>query len=282
MAKSKDKIVFIVGPTAVGKSSVAHSLAKKLKGEVVSLDSMQVYKEISVASDKPSKDMFKEVPYHLVGIVSVKDEFNVSLFKTLAQESIVDVLRRKKLPIFAGGSGLYLQVLLDGIFDGASRDLGLRQALEKEAKEKGNTCLYEKLKNIDPASAEKIHPNNLIRVIRALEVSLLGGKPFSEKKEEREGIWGKYDIRVFGLDMEREDLYERINRRVDEMFVRGLAEEIKGITSLPLSLTASAMIGVKEILESFKGEYDLDRAKELIKRNTRHYAKRQLTWFRKD
>lgn len=277
-----DLIIFIVGPTAVGKSDVALELAKKIKGEIVSCDAMQVYREITIASNKPSNKILKEIPHHLINVVSVENEFDVAKFNQLALAAIKKILLKKCVPIIVGGSGLYMQVLLDGIFDGASKNESLRQEYEKIAAQKGNQFLYEKLKIQDPDAAKKIHPNNIKRVIRALEVCALHKTPLSRVQKNRSGIWGKYDIRIFALTMEREKMYELINDRVERMFDQGLVDEVKKLRDIKLSKTASLMIGVKEIKAYLDGEYDLNRAKSLIKQNTRHYAKRQLTWFRKE
>ena len=276
------QIIFIVGPTAVGKSDVALTLAQKLKGEIVSCDAMQVYKEISVATSKPSRAMFGKVPHHLVDIQSVEDEFDVARFNEQALKAILAIMKQGKVPIVTGGSGMYMQVLLDGIFPGGGKDPQVRARLEEEAEDKGNEALYAKLKKIDPATALKIHPSDRRRMIRALEVYETTRQPISVAQKSREGLWGKYAIRIFALNRERSELYTRINRRVEEMLDAGLVDEIKKLKKYKLSLTASRIIGVKEIDGYLQGEYDIERAKYLIQLNTRHLAKRQMTWFRKD
>jgi tRNA dimethylallyltransferase len=278
----KPKVFFIVGPTAVGKTDVSIKVAQKIKAEIISCDSMQVYREISIASNKPKASDLKIVPHHLINIISVKDEFDVSLFNQLALKALEDILRKNKVPVIVGGSGMYMQVLLDGIFEGASKDTQLREDLTAQANKKGLDSLYTKLESLDPEAAKNIHPNNLQRVIRALEVCLTQGKPFSVLKQKRKGIWGKYDIKIFALNRAREELYALINKRVDDMFKAGLVEEIKSILKLDLSPTAERIIGVREIKDYLEGKASLEDAKEKIKINTRHYAKRQFTWFRKD
>ena len=276
------KIIFIVGPTSVGKTALSAVLARKLKAEVISCDSMQVYKEISVVNNKPPKKLLKEVPHHLVGILSIRKDFDVAAFRKKTREVIRRIQEKSKIPLIVGGSGLYVKILLDGIFEKNAKNEGLRRTLEAEAKEKGSQVLHEQLKKVDPKAASKIHPHDTKRIIRALEVFLLTKKPISKLQKTRQGLWGNYDIRVFFLDRERDELYRRIDGRVEEMFEQGLVEEIKGLSDEKWSKTAGAMIGLKEVRGFLSGEYGLERAKELMKQNTRRYAKRQLTWFRRD
>ncbi len=278
--RSIKKIIFVVGPTAVGKTEVAVSLAKKIKGEIISCDSMQVYKEVRIASNKPSEADLREVPHHLLDVVSVEEEFDVAAFRRMALEAMAGILKRNKIPLIVGGSGLYLQVLLDGIFTGPSRDEKLRKELEAQAKSDGREALYAQLKKVDPKSAEKIHPHDLRRIIRALEVALTTHSLISTLQEERDGLWGKYDIQIFALNRPRERLYELINTRVDVMFKEGIVLEIQELLAKPWSHTAESIIGVKEIRSFLNGEIDLERTKYLMKLKTRHFAKRQLTWFR--
>ncbi len=276
------KIIFIVGPTAIGKTQVAFVLAQKVAGEIVSCDSMQIYKEITITSNKPSSQVLKKIPHHLIDIVSVEEEFDVAAYYRLAVRAVNAIHKKNKIPIVAGGSGMYMQVLLDGIFESGPKNLKLRQELEQKAVEKGNDYLYEELKMVDPQAAAKIHPHDTRRIIRALEVFLSDKKPISELQKEREGLWGKFDIAVFALNCPRENLYARINERVDKMFTKGLVKEVQRLSHLPLSQTARNLIGVKEVLGFLNAEYGLERAQYLMKLNTRHFAKRQLTWFRKD
>ncbi|OGX08784.1 MAG: tRNA (adenosine(37)-N6)-dimethylallyltransferase MiaA [Omnitrophica WOR_2 bacterium GWA2_47_8] len=275
-------IIFIVGPTAVGKSDVAFQLAQKINGEIISCDSMQIYKEINIASGKPSKKILEKIPHHLVGVLSVKEDFNVAQFFSLVEKAIQSIHKRKKVPIIVGGSGLYMQVLLDGIFQQKAIDPKLKMRLEKELKEKGAEALYQRLKKVDPNAALRVHPNNTRRLIRALEANALSQEPFSKVRQSRDGLLGKYDIKIFALNRKREELYSRINSRVEKMFDHGIVEEIKALNTSSLSQTAKQLIGVKEVLGYLQGEYDLEKAKYLMQLNTRHFAKRQLTWFRKD
>ena len=275
-------IIFIVGPTAVGKSDVAFQLAQKINGEIISCDSMQIYKEINIASGKPSKKILEKIPHHLVGVLSVKEDFNVAQFFSLVEKAIQSIHKRKKVPIIVGGSGLYMQVLLDGIFQQKAIDPKLKMRLEKELKEKGAEALYQRLKKVDPNAALRVHPNNTRRLIRALEANALSQEHFSKVRQSRDGLLGKYDIKIFALNRKREELYSRINSRVEKMFDHGIVEEIKALNTSSLSQTAKQLIGVKEVLGYLQGEYDLEKAKYLMQLNTRHFAKRQLTWFRKD
>lgn len=276
------KIIFIVGPTAVGKSAAALKLAKKIQGEIISCDSMQVYKEINIASNKPSEREQNLIRHHLIDVVSVSEDFNVSLFNQLTLEAIKEIQKRKHIPIIVGGSGMYMQVVLDGIFEEGYKDEVLRKELWAIAEGGGKRTLYDRLIIEDREAAKKIHPNDVKKIIRALEVCQVTKKPVTEIQKKRQGIWGKYDIKIFVLNRERQKLYERINQRVEQMFAEGLLEEIKILPQDKLSVTVKGLIGVKEGLAVLAGEYDLERAKYLMKRNTRHFAKRQLTWFRKD
>ncbi len=280
--RNQKKIIFIVGPTAVGKTDIAFLLAKKINGEIVSCDSMQVYKELSIASNKPPRETLKNISHHLINVVSVAKNFDVAAFRKRALAAIKKIHQKNKIPLIVGGSGLYMAILLDGIFTQAKKNLRLRQKLENEARAKGSQFLYEKLQSVDPAAAAKIHANDTRRIVRALEVFLSTKKPISQLQKERQGIWGCYDIKIFALSRERSELYEAINARVEAMFTQGLVEEIKKISKKRLSKTAQGILGIAEVQGFLKGEYDLERAKYLLKLKTRHYAKRQLTWFKRD
>jgi len=278
----RSSLIFIVGPSAVGKSEIALHVSQRLNAEIVCCDALQVYQEIAIASDKPSIQVRSLVPHHIVDIVSVTEDFNVARYRELASRVIAEIQSRGKIPVVVGGSGMYMSVLLDGIFEGVPVEENLREELTQELAEKGTICLHQRLKALDPKAADKIHPNDPQRIIRALEVVLSTGQPLSQLQPKREGLWGKMPIKIFALNRPREELYKRVEARVDEMFTKGLVEEIKNISALPISLTARKLIGVPEVMGYLKGEYDLERAKYLMKLNTRHYVKRQLTWFRRD
>lgn len=279
---SSPEIIFIVGPTAVGKSEVALWLAEHLNGEIVSCDAMQVYKEIRVASNKPGPQELMRVEHHLLDVVSVTEKFDVAVYNRLAREAIEDILRRGKMPLVVGGSGMYMQVLLDGVFEGVGADETVRRRLMEELEEEGKDALYARLEKMDPLAAEKIHPNNTKRLIRALEVCSVQEDSFTALKKKRQGLWGERDVRLFCLYQERDRLYRLIDERVEEMFANGLLEEVRALEGVLPSATARALIGIKEVYPYLEGAYDLERAKYLMKRNTRHLAKRQFTWFRKD
>ena len=275
-------LIFIVGPTAVGKSEIGLRTAEHLKGEIVCCDAMQVYREISIASDKPPQKILKELPHHVVDVVSVSEDFNVARFRQLAMMAIEDIRARGKTPLVVGGSGMYMSVLLDGIFEKDAGNEALRQELAQQASSQGLAALHERLEALDPQAAGKIHPHDPHRIIRALEVVLSTGEPMSLLQQKRLGVWNQMPVKAFALMRPREELYQRIEARVEEMFARGLVEEIRKVSQKPLSRTARMIIGIPEVTGYLKGEYDLTRAKYLMKLNSRHYAKRQLTWFRRD
>ena len=275
-------LIFIVGPTAVGKSEIGMCTAQRHIAEIVCCDAFQVYREISIANDKPSAQVRDQVPHHLVDILSVTENFNVARYRQLALAAIGDVHARGKTPLIIGGSGMYMSVLLDGIFEGTVTEEDLREELGGELSAKGPVFLHERLKALDPQAAAKIHPNDPQRIIRALEVVISTGQPLSQLQPKREGLWGKMPVTIFALNRPRQELYLRVEARVDDMFTRGLVEEIKQVSALPLSITARKIIGIPEVMGYLKGDHDLSRAKYLMKLHTRHYVKRQLTWFRRD
>ena len=275
-------IIFIVGPTGVGKTSVGCALAQKINGEVVSCDAMQVYKEVSIASNKPPRAVTKKVRHHCIGIVSVNKKYDVAAYRARALAAIQRIRRKKKIPVVVGGSGLYVSVLLDGIFSAHKKDEALRARLQAEAAEKGTAPVYARLCRVDPEAAARIHPNDAKRIIRALEVFALNGVPMSQIQKNRSGLWGSCPIEIVALNRERAALYDIINRRVEAMARAGLVNEVKTVLKKRLSLTARSIIGIQEIRGYLAGDYDYDRALYLIKMHTRQYAKRQLTWFRRD
>lgn len=278
----KKKIIFLVGPTAAGKSKIALELAKIINGEIISCDSMQVYKELNIISDKIPKSIRKRIPHHLIDIVSIKDNYNVSDFSKQALKAIRKIHEKGKMPLIVGGSGLYMKVMLDGVFEEGKSDIKIRRRLYNLAKKYGNNYLFKRLEKIDPEAAVKIHPHDLRRIVRALEVYETTNKPISQMQKQACGISKDYDIKLFGLNINRDKLYDNINRRVDEMFEKGLVGEVKRALKKKLSLTAARIIGIREIRDFLNSKYPEERARELMKRNTRHYAKRQLTWFRKE
>jgi tRNA dimethylallyltransferase len=276
------EIIFIVGPTGVGKSEAGFLLAQKLDGEIVSCDALQIYRELNIVCDKPSKEMRSKIPHHLIDVVSVTEEFDAARFRVMATDAIEDIIKRKKTPIVVGGSGMYMSVLLDGIFEASAKDEALRKELQERLDREGAAVLHGQLMRLDAKAAAKIHPNDPQRILRALEVVMTTGVPISDLQSKREGLWGKYPIKIYGLNRDRAELYTRAEQRIDRMFEQGLVQEIENLSNLHLSRTAAASIGVPEVKGYLKGEHDLERAKYLMKLNTRHYVKRQLTWFRRD
>ncbi|EDU37036.1 tRNA (adenosine(37)-N6)-dimethylallyltransferase MiaA [Clostridium sporogenes] len=280
-------LLILAGPTAVGKTDISIKLAKKLNGEIISADSMQIYKYMDIGSAKITKEEMKGIPHHLIDVVAPHEEFNVSSFKTLAEKCIKDIWSRGKLPIIAGGTGLYINSLIYNYdFTDADRDEDYREYLIRLSEDKGKEYVHSLLKDIDGKSYEKLYPNDLKRVVRALEVYKITGKSISEyTKENEKKLYNiPYNINYFVLNMNREVLYERINKRVDIMMNKGLIEEVKKLESMGYTPDMQSMkgIGYKEILFYLKGDISLDEAIYLIKKGSRNYAKRQLTWFRKD
>ncbi|EJO5348813.1 tRNA (adenosine(37)-N6)-dimethylallyltransferase MiaA [Clostridium botulinum] len=280
-------LLIIAGPTAVGKTDISIKLAQKLNGEIISADSMQIYKYMDIGSAKINKEEMKGIPHYLIDVVEPHQEFNVASFKTLAEKSIKDIISRGKLPIIAGGTGLYINSLIYNYdFTDADRDEEYREYLTKLAEDKGKEYVHNLLKDIDKESYEKLYPNDLKRVVRALEVFKITGKSISEytKENEKKLYDIPYNINYFVLNMDREVLYERINKRVDIMIDKGLIKEVNNLKSMGYTPDMQSMkgIGYKEILFYLNGDISLDEAIYLIKKGSRNYAKRQLTWFRKD
>jgi tRNA dimethylallyltransferase len=274
------RIIFLVGPTASGKTGLSIELAKKLNAEIISCDSMCVYKEMDILTSKPSRADRKRIRHHLIDIVSPGEEFSVAEYRRQALAKIDEIFKRGRTPLFVGGSGLYVKAVIDGLFPSAEKDLKFRKKQEMLAIRYGNTYLYKKLKKIDPERAARIHPNDLRRIVRALEIYHTEKRSPSELKAHTESL--KYDFKILGLMLERNQLYKNIDDRVEEMFKRGVVREVKGLSKKKLGMTAGKALGYSEVLGYIKGKYSLEEAKELLKKNTRHFAKKQLTWFRPD
>ena len=279
---TKDKVIFIVGPTSSGKTQVSLDLAEKLNAEIISCDSMQIYKNMDVLTSALRAEHTKKIPHYLIRELDPSCEYSAAIFADKAQEIIPDIISRGKTPLIVGGTGLYMKSLLDGLFESPSKDEYLRAELTKEAEEKGTAHLFDRLKKVDPATCEKISPNDLKRIIRALEVYELTGDTIHEMKKTSFGIAEKYDCRIFALEFPRDILYARINDTVDRMFDGGIVDEVKGLRERELSLTAGKALGIKEIFDLLDGKRSVDQTKEELKKNTRRYAKRQLTWLRGD
>ena len=281
---NKPKILCVVGPTASGKTDYAVELALKCGGEVVSCDSMQIYKHMDIGTAKPTADEMKGVKHHMIDIIEPNESFSVARFSEMARECIDDILLRGKMPVLCGGTGLYFDSTRNNInIIQMDTDEEYRKYLESAAKEFGNEYVYKILKRVDEESAESIHPNNLKRVIRALEIYKTTGKKKSELDKEQlsEPL---YEPEITGLMRDREVLYDRINKRVDIMMEKGLVEEVSELIKMGIDTEATSMqaIGYKEIIEYLDGKTSLSDAVDKIKRESRRYAKRQLTWFKRN
>ena len=280
----KPKVIVIVGPTASGKTSLAIKLAKKINGEIVSCDSMQIYKDMNIGTAKPTIEEQNEIKHYLIDIISPEERFSVSDYQTNALKAIEEILKKGKIPIVVGGTGLYVNSLIYGIkFLNISFDEKYRQELEDKAKKEGLEALYNKAKKIDPKAMETISKNDKKRILRVLEIFHQTGITKSKQDELSRNEDVKYDFKVFGINIEREILYKRINDRVDNMIQNGLIQEVENIYNkfkkFPTSMQA---IGYKEVVEYLNKNISKEEMIEKIKMETRRYAKRQLTWFRKN
>lgn len=283
--KKKRPLLILTGPTAVGKTDLSIALAKKINGAVISADSMQVYRGMDIGSAKVTPEEMQGVPHYLIDVLAPEDEFHVVRFQEMAKEALQEIYERKQIPIIAGGTGFYIQALLYDIdFTEQDEDTALREHYAQLAEEHGNVYLHEMLRQVDPASAEMIHANNVKRTIRALEYFEKTGEPISRHNEEERAKESPYDFRYFVLTDERAHLYERIDRRVDLMLESGLVEEVKRLRAQGCHKGMVSMqgLGYKEILSWLDGEISYEEAVYLLKRDTRHFAKRQLTWFRRE
>ena len=277
------KVLVIVGPTCSGKTEVAIKVAKKLNSEIISADSRQIYKFLDIGTAKPDESQLVEVKHHFIDELTPDEEFNVSKFETRALLIITTLINNNRIPIVAGGSGLYIKALVDGIFDIVDTDPDYRKKLETIREEHGNEALYVKLLEVDPVSAKRMLPQNYKRVIRALEVFYLTGIPVWKHQEEHKRS-NDIEFLQFGLEWERNTLYKNIELRVDKMLSKGLIKEVKILKDKGFNPGMNALntVGYKELFDYLDGKISLDRALELIKRNSRRFAKRQLTWFRAD
>lgn len=282
----KIKILCVVGPTASGKTGLSIELAKALDGEIISADSMQIYKGLSIASAAPTSEEMQGIPHHLIEFLDTNDAFTVADYTALARQKISEVAARGKTPIIVGGTGLYINSLVDNIeFIGQETDNTVRERLTNEYKSLGGEAMLEKLREIDPDAAATLHPNNDRRIIRALEIYELTGRTLTQQNILSRQNESPYDPIMIGLNYtDRATLYERINRRVDLMLENGLLDEARAAFERRTKATDGAVqaIGHKEFFDFFEGNITLDEAVELLKRSTRRYAKRQLTWFLRD
>lgn len=281
----KRPLVILTGPTAVGKTSLSLSLAKELDGEIVSADSMQVYRYMDIGTAKIREEERQGITHHLIDVLDPWEDFNVVRFQKMAREALEEIWERGHIPIVTGGTGFYIQALLYDIhFTENNEDSSLRKDLENYARENGAEALHSRLVEVDEKAASQIHFNNVKRVIRALEFYYQTGKKMSEHNEEERKRTSPYDFKYFVLNDEREHLYAGINRRVDLMMEEGLVEEVRKLKEMGCDSAMVSMqgLGYKEILSHLEGEYTLDEAVYKIKRDTRHFAKRQITWFKRE
>jgi len=281
----KKPLIVLTGPTAAGKTELSIALAKKLNGAIISADSMQVYKYMNIGSAKIRPEEMQGIRHYLVDVLDPREEFHVARFQQMAKEALEEIYRNGQLPIVVGGTGFYIQALLKDIdFDESSGELPCRKELEETARREGGAVLYERLRQVDPESAEAIHPNNLKRVIRALEFYQETGQPISLHNKEQKEKQPPYTYAYFVLNDDRARLYERIDRRVDRMVEQGLVEEVRWLKEhgYDRSLVSMQGLGYKELFPYLDGTCSLEEAVEIIKRDTRHFAKRQITWFKRE
>ncbi len=282
------KLIVIIGPTAVGKTDLSLAVARKFSCEIINMDSMQIYRHMDIGTAKPSPAERKKIPHHLLDYINPDEEYNVARFVKDAGQAIDDICSRRKIPLLIGGTGLYLKGLLEGIFSLPPVVKKIKEEVRKELHEEGNYKLYAKLQEIDPQSAERIHPHDSRRLCRALEIFRATNIPWSthlcRQKKEQQQKHPDFTVLKIGLHREREILYQRINKRTAIMLAAGLEDEVKKLLALGYSPELNAMqsIGYKHMVKFIQGEWSREKAAELLARDTRRYAKRQFTWFRRD
>ena len=281
----KPPLIILTGPTAVGKTTTSIELAKRIGGEIISADSMQVYKHMDIGSAKIKPSEMSGIPHYLIDVLEPREEFNVVRFKEMAMQALEEIYAKGKIPIVVGGTGFYIQALLYDIdFTENTEDSSYRRELEDTLKTYGNAFLHKQLEDVDPGAALEIHPNNIKRVIRALEFYHSSGQQISQHNEKERQKESPYNFLYFVLNDNRALLYERINKRVDQMIEQGLVEEVIQLKNMGLTREMVSMqgLGYKEILAFLEEDITLEEAVILLKRDTRHFAKRQLTWFRRE
>ncbi len=280
----KSKLLCILGPTASGKTEIAIQLAQRLNAEIISIDSRQIYRQMDIGTAKPTPEEQQAARHHLIDCVDITQPFSVADFQSLADAAITDIQNRGKQVLLVGGAGLYFRAIVDGLFKGPAADPSLRNRLEQEAAEHGVDTLHNRLRACDPESAGRIHPNNIVRVIRAIEVYELTGIPMSEHQQQWHPENQRYPFIAFGLTMPRGLLYHRIEQRVDIMLANGLIAEVESLLAAGYSRDNFALqsFGYKELITYLDGKCTYVEAVEQLKQNTRRFAKRQMTWFRKD
>jgi len=282
--ENKPKIIIICGPTGVGKTSVAIKIAGVVNGEIISADSMQIYRYMDIGTAKPTMEEQSRIRHHIIDIVDPDENFDAAKFLKKAHEKIVELYTAGITPIVVGGTGLYIKALVHGLFDTGNVNLDVRKRLKKEAVTSGTGVLHKRLAEYDPDAADRIHPNDTYRIIRALEMVETTGKTISKHQEDHGFTDKRYRVIKIGLKMDRNVLYDRINKRVDEMLKKGLLDEVRGLLERGCSENLKSMqsIGYRHIVDFIKGRLSWDEALRTIKRDTRRYAKRQMTWFNAD
>lgn len=278
-------LIILTGPTAVGKTNLSIKLAKAVNGEIISADSMQVYRKMNIGTAKIRPEEMNGIPHFLIDILDPEEEFNVVLFKKYAQKAMDKIYEKGRIPIIAGGTGFYIQALLYDIdFEENDNDMSYRDSLTRLAEEKGNAYVHEMLRQVDPESADRIHENNIRRVIRALEFYKKTGMKISRHNEEESQKESPYNFEYFVLNDDRQKLYDKIDKRIDIMLEEGLVDEVRALLLCGYSrnLTSMQGLGYKEIIDYLQGRCSLQDAVYTLKRDTRHFAKRQLTWFRRE
>lgn len=284
MQVSKNVLLLIVGPTGVGKTDLSLRIAHHLQGEIISADSRQIFKFMDIGTAKPSPEQRAPILHHFIDVIPPEQHYSAGEYGRQSRKVIETIFHRGGVPIVVGGSGLYIRALVDGLFDPKVSDPEVRERLRQKAKDMGIELLHMQLREIDPETAARIHPKDSQRIIRALEVNEITGQPLSRLQKESEERLPNFDPVFVGLTMVREELYHRIDRRVDDMVEKGLIGEVKRLSEMGYDRSINAMqtVGYQEVFAFLEGKIDLDEAVRLIKRNSRRYAKRQLTWFKKD
>ena len=280
----KARLLCLLGPTAVGKTEIAIQLAQYLDAEIISVDSRQIYRQMDIGTAKPTVEEQQAARHHIIDCVDISEPFSVADYQSLADTAIADIENRGKQVLLVGGAGLYFRAIVDGLFEGPGADTALRERLEQEVSQHGVDALHQRLRTCDPASAERIHPNNVVRVIRALEVYELTGTPMSEHQQQWHQENQRYPFTAFCLTMPRALLYQRIEQRVDVMLANGLVAEVESLLAAGYARDSIALrsFGYKELIAYLDGKCTYLEAVAQLKQNTRRFAKRQLTWFRKD
>ena len=280
----KSRLICLLGPTAVGKTEIAIRLAQRLNAEIISVDSRQIYRQMDIGTAKPTPEEQRAARHHLIDCVDISEAFSVADYQSLVDVAITDIQNRDKRVLLVGGAGLYFRAIVDGLFEGPGADPSLRKRLEEEAAQFGVDALHKRLQTCDPESAERIHPNNLVRVIRALEVYELTDTPMSELQQQWHPEKQRYPFIAFGLTMPRALLYRRIEQRVDVMLANGLIAEVESLLAAGHARDSVALqsFGYRELIAYLDGDCTYQEAISQLKQNTRRFAKRQLTWFRKD